>query len=466
MSWSPARRPRVLIAAALLIAAFAIRLAHVETTHYRPVYDAGSYLTLASEIAHTGDYTTSRAPASAAGGTRGPSAYFAPGFPYFLAAADLVSGHTTRRGRAVQSARLEQVVLGTAIVGLIGLVALELFGSTVALTALGVAAVYPVLIELSGILVAENLLTALVLAAVWATLRVGHAQHPYRWIAAAGVLTGLATLGHENGAVIAIPLAFAVWSRRPRLRPAALAAPALLLATAAITIAPWTIRNAVLLHRFIPVSDETGITLLGTYNSASAAYRPVPYKWRFFAAIPGESRVLGNTGHVPEAALGERLLRQALHYLGDHPLSPLVVAYHNTRRMFELEGTFAWRASADAMGIPRSTAGIGVVSFWVLCLLALAGAFTRLVRAAPLWVWAVPVLLALSVVLVNIETPRFREPVDPFLILLASCALVTAAARVRAPAGRRLRGTPVGGDRGAVLAAGPGQLVEMRERLA
>ena len=35
------------------------------------------------------------------------------------------------------------------------------------------------------------------------------------------------------------------------------------------------------------------------------------------------------------------------------------------------------------------------------------------------------VSVALSVVLVNVETPRFRAPVDPFLALLAACALVS-----------------------------------------
>ena len=68
------------------------------------------------------------------------------------------------------------------------------------------AAVYPVLVELSGTLVAENLLIALVLAAVYAGLRVRRARSartPYAWIAGAGVLTGLATLTHENAIVIA-----------------------------------------------------------------------------------------------------------------------------------------------------------------------------------------------------------------------------------------------------------------------
>ena len=48
-------------------------------------------------------------------------------------------------------------VLGTATVGLIGLVGLEALGGLVAVIAMLLAAVYPVLIEESGTLVAENL---------------------------------------------------------------------------------------------------------------------------------------------------------------------------------------------------------------------------------------------------------------------------------------------------------------------
>jgi hypothetical protein len=103
-----------------------------------------------------------------------------------------------------------------------------------------------------------------------------------------------------------------------------------------------------------------------------------------------------------------------------------------------------------------------VLSFWVLCLLALAGAFTRMARATPVWLWAVPVLLWVSVAPVNAETPRFREAVDPFLILLAGCALAAAVRRARRP----LLSAPVRGERGAPVAARPAQLVEMVKRLA
>lgn len=406
--------------------ALAVRVAEVQRTAYRPINDAGSYLLRASEIAHTGDYSTSRAPRSGAGGTRGPSAYFPPGYPYFLAAVDLIDGHRTPLGGAIHPARLSQAMLGTVTVGVVGLLALEAFGETLALIALALAAVYPALIELSGTLVAENLMTPLVLGATWAALRATRSVRPYRWIAAAGALVGLGTLSHVNAIVLLLPLAAAAWSARRAAR-----APVLLLATALIVITPWIVRNAIELHRFVPVTDETGITLVGTYNRASAANRQVPYKWRLYYSIPGERSLIRQSRHLTEPELSASLQTQAFAYIGDHPFAPLAVTYHNTLRLLELEGSFAWRASAAAIGLPRQTAEIGVISFWLLCALALAGALTRTARAAPRWLWVVPLLLWLSVAVINAETPRFREPVDPFLILLAACALGTAVAAAR-----------------------------------
>ena len=114
---------------------------------YKPINDAGSYLTIASYVARTGDYSLKTTPGSGAGGTRGPSAYFAPGFPYFLGLVDLIDGHAVRRGPAIQPVRDSQAVLGTITVALVGLVAFELFGATAGLIALLLAAVYPVFTE-------------------------------------------------------------------------------------------------------------------------------------------------------------------------------------------------------------------------------------------------------------------------------------------------------------------------------
>ena len=461
---------------AILVVALILRIGAADRTQYRPINDAGSYLTLASYIARTGDYSLRRSPGSGAGGTKGPSAYYAPGYPYFLALVDLLDAHAVRRGPAIQPARVSQAALGTVTVALIGLVAFELFGETAGLIALALAAVYPVLTELSGTLVAENLLTPLVLAALYAALRSRRARKTaarYGWVAGAGILTGLAVLTHENAVLILVGLIPAVWTGRSGrsgrgraggkpFNAGSLAAPALLVALTALMILPWTIRNAVVMNSFIPVSDETGITLVGTYNVASAHDPQVPYKWRIFYGIPGERSLVRQESRLTEPQLGAKLESQALHYVSKHPFSPFVVTYHNTLRLFELEGTFAWIASGSAISLTTPVARMGVISFWILCLLALGGLLTRRGRSAPVWVWVIPLLLALSVVLVNVETPRFREPVDPFLVLLASAGLATTAEWVWT----RLHRAPVGRQAGDSVPVGSGQLVEMRQRLA
>ncbi|MGI8715778.1 MAG: ArnT family glycosyltransferase [Solirubrobacteraceae bacterium] len=458
---SSARGGRVvkLLAAAILLAALAVRVGYVQHTPFRAVNDAGTYNRLASNVAETGDYETGAAPGSGAGGSRGPTAYFPPGFPYFLAVADIVDGHPAGHKPALQGERIEQAVAGTLAVGMLGLVALELFGPATALVAMALAAGYPVLIELSGTLVAENLLIVLELAAVWAALRARRSAHAYRWIAATGLLTGLATLTHQNAILLVLPLGFAVWPAGGSRARGAL----LLVVTIAAMIAPWTIRNSVELHRLIPVSDEAGITLVGTYNPNSAAVRAIPYKWRFFWDIPSDSGLVRTAGRYAEPALGDRLQSQALRYVSAHPLSPLDAGWHNLVRMLELEGTPAWHASALAIGLPVGVAHTGVIAFWILAVLALGGALTRAVRHAPRWLWAIPALLALSVVFINVETPRFRAPIDPFLVLLAAC-VVTSAAR-RLALGLGLRGTPVRGGGRAPQLAGDAQRVQVVQRL-
>ncbi len=464
------RNRRVLVVGLIMLAALGLRIGEVQRTAYQPVNDAGFYMDLASQVAHTGDYPTSQAPGTGAGGTRGPTAYFPPAFPYFLALIDLIDGHTgtaqsprahetgaTFDPAAVEPARIAQAVVGTITVGLIGLVALEAFGPAVALAALALAAIYPVFIELSAVLVAENLLTAFLLAAVWAALRSRRSPRPYGWLAASGSFAGLAALAHVNAIIVLIPLAVAAWHTRRSFW-----APAVLVATTLLTLTPWIVRNAVTMHRFVPVSDENGITLVGTYNAASAADPQVPYRWRLYFSIPGE-QALGTKAHtLTEPELSSRLQSQAFDYISAHPLSPLEVLFDNSRRMLELEGSTAWEISASSLDIPIATARIGVYSFWLLCLLALAGAFTLAARRGPWWLWLTAILLWLSSAAVNGETPRFREAVDPFLILLGACAVARTAEALAARLGR----SPVRGQSGTAVPAGAAEGVQVIQSLA
>ena len=440
---SSSRVLRALVVGAILALALFLRLEHNSTTPYKAVNDAGTYNRLAGMVAEHGDYATGDAAGDGVVGSRGPTAYFPPGFPYVLALADVLDGHQSGHKVAIPGERTEMAVLGTVSVGLIGLLAAEAFGGLVALVAMLLAAVYPVFIALSGTLVAENVVVPLELLAAWAGLRARRSPRPLAWLAGAGAFTGLATLTHQNAAVLLLPLAFAAvaavraqhagprpdWEARPRRGPA-VGAVLLMTAAAALVIAPWTIRNATELHAFVPVSTETGVTLVGTYNAESAADRAVPYKWRFVIKLPEDRRLLARVGQLDEVALSDRLTSQALDFISAHPTALLSAGWHNLTRMLELEGPDAWHASAAAIGLSVASAQAGVIGFWILAGLALLGAVSPAVRRAPGWLWGFPLLMALTVVFVNVETPRFREPVDPFLVLLAACAVGSVAERL------------------------------------
>lgn len=431
-SWPRARsfalHPRYArtLAAVTIVLALGLRIAEVQRTPYHPVGDARSYLVLASQIAGTGDYASS---GPGAGGSRSASAYFPPALPYLLAAVDEIDGHATAAGAAVAPARLTEALIGTAIVVLIGLVALECFGESVALLALVIAAIYPVFVELSTVIVAENLLVAFELGAVWCTLRARRSRHA-GWTVATGVMIGLAALAHVNGLLLALPLGVGL-AQLPGVGGPRRTGPVMMLCAVAVTLAPWLIRDAVVLHRFVPISDQTGFTLAGTYNPTSAAAHDPPDTWLPYTRIRADLDIARAASSFTEPELGARLTSRSLSYIRDHPLAPLEVAYHNTLRLLELEGSHAWRASAAAIGINGGTAQTGVVGFWLLCALALAGACTRLARRAPVWIWAVPLLMGLSVVLTDAQTPRLRETIDPFLVLLAACALASWAGALR-----------------------------------
>ena len=91
--------------------------------------------------------------------------------------------------------------------------------------------------------------------------------------------------------------------------------------------------------------------------------------------------------------------------------------------MLDLAGIHWSVHTASTISIGRTVAILGVIVFWIYAVLAVIGAFDQRARAAPLWVWAVPLLMYLSVVFLVVETPRYRTAIDPFIVLLAALAL-------------------------------------------
>ena len=67
-----------------------------------------------------------------------------------------------------------------------------------------------------------------------------------------------------------------------------------------------------------------------------------------------------------------------------------------------------------------------------------AGAAGARHATAPAFVWLVPLAMYVSVVFLASETPRYRAPLDPFVIVLAALAIVALARLQSSPRGEVL----------------------------
>jgi hypothetical protein len=217
-----------------------------------------------------------------------------------------------------------------------------------------------------------------------------------------------------------------VWDGRPWRSRAAIGSPLALLVAAALTIAPWTIRNAVELHAFVPVSTQFGSALAGTYNDAARADTQNPAAWQGIKHVPEFGSLFRRIHQIPEAKLDHELRTASERYIRAHPFYVAKVGWWNTRRMLDLAGQRRSRATAATITIAHKWADRGVWCFWIVGALALAGAVAGAARGTPRFVWAFPALMFLSVVFLVVETPRYRTPIDPFLVLLAAAAVVAA----------------------------------------
>jgi len=363
---------------------------------------------------------------------RGPSALRAPGYPYFLGALYAISGNSVTVGRLANAA------LGALAVLLLYLIARRIWGRRIALLAAALAAVFPPLVLLSRELLSEPLFIALELGMVLCILEFRRLRE-LRWAALAGLLFGLATLTRNPGPALAIPLIVGLWILRPRLSRQAVVAPALALLCAVLTIAPWTVRNAVEFGRLIPVTSGTGFAMAGTYNRASEQDGENPGSWRTPRVAP-EYTPLFLTSGIDEGTLDATLRSRASEFALDHPFYVAEVTARNLLRLFEVSGG----SVVDPLTGPVETRGIGSadpvaerIGLGLAAIFALVGVIAiilsrrpglRRIPSGPLFLWLVPILLILVAAPIN-GLPRQRTPADPFILILAAIGMAWIYAR-------------------------------------
>jgi hypothetical protein len=303
--------------------------------------------------------------------------------------------------------------VGAVTVALVGLAAREAAGERTGLIAAALAAIYPFLWVADGSLLAETLYGPFIAGALFAALRFSRSPG-WRPAAVLGALVGLAALTRGEAVLLApILLApLALTARLPAMGRVRMAA--VMLAAAALVIAPWTARNLARFKDPVLISTNSNATFAGancdkTYHGVTLAL------WRLdcYKGKPG--------GDGSQQATFYR--RQGLDYARDHLGRLPVVLVARLARVWDLyrpRQAIGWEFLE---GRSRWASRAGLLMYYPTALLAIFGLVVLRRRKVPVLPFVAFPLLVSAVALIYYGLTRFRFAAEPALIVLAAVAL-------------------------------------------
>ncbi len=353
-------------------------------------------------------------------GLHDQTALHAPMYPFVLTGLYELGG----TGQEVQ--RLLGSVFGAGTIITLAIIGRRVGGDRVGLIAAAVAAVYPMLITADGALMSESLYGFLVALTLLAAMRC-RARPGWRAGAALGVVAGLAALTRGEGFLLLLLLLIPVTRVPGGIRTAVVALLALL-----VVLAPWTVRNAIVFDRFVLVSNDLGITIAGA-NCPVTYYGGGTGAW--FPGAPCTRAYPGN-----EAAVSARYqadgLRYAEHHLGRLP----VVLLAREARVWGL-----LQPGLTDDGRNGTAERFGMLAYYVLALLAIAGVVILRRRGRPIWILVTPFILVVIVAAGTFGLIRFREAAELSLVILSAVTLDQLWTMVSARRPARLHPAPDAG---------------------
>ena len=344
----------------------------------------------------------------------GPTAWLAPVYPYLLAGIFKLFGTYTLRSFFAALSLNILFSVGTCVP--IFYTGKRIAGLAVASGAAWLWALFPNAIIIPFEWIWDTSLSALLVATLlWATLELAESRRIRDWCLY-GLLWGFALLTNPAIAVLfPVQLAWAAYRNRNRERASAwLVRPALAAAITLLCCAPWTIRNYVQFHKFIPLRSNFAFELyIGNNENYDEQHRFRP------GAITQDREILRYL-HMGETAFMEEEKRKAIAFIVAHPRIELWLV---SQRFVDF-----WLGTATPLAAFRQAD-----SPWLYFILAfndvapLCAFLEILVLLATKNSCAFPVI-AFPVVFpllyyVTHTSLRYRHPIDSVVLLLASVGI-------------------------------------------
>lgn len=361
--------------------------------------------------------------------TFNPTAYFPPGYPYLVGAALALCEAIGAEGSLPEVLGSGQAVVGGATVVMVGVLGRRIAGGPAGAAAAVVVALLPNLVVHAAVVLSETVSIALMLAFLLVALPAGGRTLGRGRLLGAGVLLGAILLVRPviAGVLVAVVVAWAL--ARPGWRTVVARAGAVV-GVGVLCVAPWTIRNAVRLDGFVPLSTNTGDNLcIGHAPGAVGAFR-------FLEACAVDVDITdGPQGEIEgDAAKRDLAVEYALERWRDQPGLALDRMRYTLREDHDaIVAIESYRE--DSWMAERTRAVLYDVSDGLWAVIGVLG-LVGLVRL----VWsgdrdgvalAVTTVAILAVPLLTFGDARFKVPVVPLLVIAAAALVSDGTGRLR-----------------------------------
>lgn len=350
-------------------------------------------------------------------GHTGPSAWVPPLYPFIIAAVFRLFGTYTLA--SAQTLIVINALFGTLTIFPIRVIAHRCFGSRVATASIWFWALWPFAMlyttriwatSLSALLFTTALALCVVMRDIGGPPDAAPRPATTRQWLLLGLLWGLIALADPTLLLMA-PVSFIwillpAWTEpgRPRLRRQIIRA-ALSFGLFLCCITPWTIRNAIVFHRFIPIRAEFGADF---YAGNGPGSNGLLQEYEQIFNSPVQYRLYRSMGEIAYCKMRGAAAMAFIRRRPDHFLADAL------RRVW-----YYW------FGVPRPSNPNPIIEYSVnanlifssLCgLLGLALAFRSRIPAVGLFAWAMA-LFPVTYYFVEAGS-RFRHPLDPLLYIL------------------------------------------------
>jgi 4-amino-4-deoxy-L-arabinose transferase-like glycosyltransferase len=323
-----------------------------------------------------------------------------PVYSLFLSLIYLVFGREN-----LLAVRIVQALISSCTCLVVYLLAKKLFTATAAKIAIAACAIYPFFIYYSGAVLTETLFIFM-LSLIMLSLS-------GRRFARAGIFFGLGILCRPE-LIVFFFLALAGIFIAPRRKEALKSALVMAAITGALLV-PWTLRNYHVFHAFVPLTTMGGYTFYegnSPYNSTGG---------------PGGALPFPDTRGMGEIEKDRFLKREAIRAIRENPRRMPRLIWSKFRRLWNI------RLNTDNSAyVSRLTVLASMASFTPVLILFVIGCAVSWRRRRELIYLYLLVLHTTAINLAFVSSLRYRLPLEPFMIIVASDALVVIAGRARA----------------------------------